>query len=108
MLSVTATVVAETTDWFSVTVHVLLPPDKTVEGLQVREEMVVGGCKVSEAVLELVPRVAVTTAVCVLVMLAAVAVKVADGLPAEIRIDAGTERRALLSVNTTEVLTEGA
>lgn len=108
LLSEIATVVAETIDWFSVTVQVLMPPDRTVEGLQEREEMARGGNRVSEAVWELVPRVAVTTAVCVLVMPAAVAVKVADKLPTGTITEEGTERRELLSLNPIEVLTEGA
>ena len=59
------------------------------------------------AVWELLPRVAVTTAVCAVVTVPAVALNEALAAPAETVTDAGILRFALLSLNVTLVL-EGA
>ena len=81
----------------------LVPPDSTLEGLHPREITVIGGSTVTEAVCELVPKVAVTTTDWVVATVPAVAVKVALVAPAATVTDAGSVSAELLSVNETVV-----
>lgn len=79
------------------TVQTLLPPTASAVGLQLRVEKVSGAESVRLTVVDAVPfKVAVITAVPAAVNLPAVAVKMADKLPAATDTDAGTAREVLL------------
>jgi hypothetical protein len=88
---------------FTVTVQVLVAPNAKLVGLHCRDESARDGASVREAVMEVLPSVAVTTAVCVLVTVPAVALKVALVAPAAILTEAGIESRELLSPSATAV-----
>lgn len=77
-------------------------------GLHLSDEMVSAGASVREAVWELLPSFAVTTAVCVVVTAAAEALNFADVAPDGTVTDVGTVRYELLSLRVTAVLEDGA
>jgi hypothetical protein len=82
--------------WVSVTVHVLTAPCPRLPGLQVNVESCSCADRLMFAVFELLPRVAVTVALWLLVMeAAAVALKVAVVAPAATVTDAGTVSEVL-------------
>src|ERR1700710_646593 len=91
-LSETVTEVAAVAVADRVTVQVLAAPDAREVGAQASEETVrvVGAVRLMEEVLELPLRVAVTMAVWLVVMVPAVAVKVAVALPEVTVTEAGT------------------
>jgi len=87
---------------------VLALPELSVDGLHCKDANASGGSNVREAVLELLPKVAVTTAVCVLLIVPAVALKVALVAPLATVTDEGTVRLAALSLTVTAVLAGAA
>jgi hypothetical protein len=94
-----------------VTVQVLALPEVRLDGLHCREDKANGawdGRMVSEAVCALLPRVAVTTAVWVVVTAPAVAAKVAEVAPAATVTEAGTVSAVLLLESATAVAPVGA
>ena len=92
--------------WFSVTVHVVPPPDVMLAGLQPRESTLRTGVTVTVAV-ALPPSVAVTVAVCAATE-AAVAVNATTDDPAGTVTDPGTCRAALLEASVTSPPPAGA
>ena len=86
------------------TVQVLAPPKLRLVGLHCKETKASGGNSVREAVCELPFRLAVITAVCEVLMVPAVAVKVAVLAPLATVTEAGTVTFELLSLNVTLVL----
>ena len=90
LLTLSATLMLDGASWFRVTTHVLLLPEDRLEGLHCTEARVSGGNKVSEVVRELLPSVAVMTAVCVVVKVPVVAVKPTAVCPAVTTAEAGT------------------
>ena len=89
---------------FIVTVQVLLPPKTRLDGLHSREATASAGDKVREAVCELLPSVAVTTAVWAPGTAPAVALKVAVVAAAATLTEPGTVSSALLEPRATAVL----
>jgi len=89
-------------------VQVLAPPELKLVGLHCKETKASGGSSVREAVCELVPSVAVITAVCVLLIVPAVALKVALVAPLATVTDDGSVRLVLLSLTVTAVLASAA
>ena len=81
-----------------------VPPEFTVAGLHCKEARANGGSRVTEAVCEPLPNAAVTTAVCMLVIVPAVAVKLALVAPLATVAEAGTVRLEVLSLRVTVVL----
>ena len=77
-------------------------------GLQLKEVKISPGNSVKEAVWALVPSAAVTTAVCVVLTVPAVAVKLAVLAPVATVTDVGTVRLELLSLMVTAVLAGAA
>jgi len=90
------------------TVQVVEAPELTLVGLQAREVTSMGATRVKLAVLEAPFSVAVTVADCVVVIVPAVAAKVAEVTPAATATDAGTVSEALLSESATTVPPAGA
>ena len=76
-------------------------PEASVVGVQVKPESSVGARKVSAAVRELLPTLAVTVADCVLLIVPAVTEKVAEVAPLATVTEAGVVSKALLSPNVT-------
>ena len=85
------------------TVQVAEAPDPIEVGEQVKPLSSTAGCKVSPALRELVPMVAVTVADCEEVTLPAVAIKVPVLAPAAIVTEVGVVSRLLLSDSVTAV-----
>ena len=86
----------------------LAAPEANVAGLQLKAESRVGACKVSVAVRELLPNVAVIVADCVVAIVPAVTPKVAELAPAAIVTEAGVVSRVLLSESDTTAPPLGA
>ena len=84
--------------------QVLAPPDDRLDGLHCSDETASAGDKVREAVCELLPSVAVTTAVWVPGTAPAVALKVALVAAAATLTEAGTVSSGLLEPSATAVL----
>ncbi len=109
LLAETDTLVPPVGAWAeTVTVQVDDAPASSVAGLQVKVETNVGATRVKFAVCEDEPSVAVTIAGCVVVVVPAVALKVAVVLLAGTVIEAGTVSAALLLVSPTAKPPEGA
>jgi hypothetical protein len=88
--------------WVSVTVQVLTALCPRLVGLQATPETRTGASRLIVAVCELLPRVAVTVALCLLAIeAAAVALNVAVVAPAATVTDAGTVSEALLLASVT-------
>jgi len=92
--------------WFSVTVQVVAAPEFKLVGLQARPVSSVGATRVKLAVWDVPFRVAVTVADWVVVMVPAVAMKLAELAPAGTVTDAGIASRELLSDSAMVVLEE--
>ncbi|HTQ56836.1 MAG TPA: hypothetical protein VMI94_20355 [Bryobacteraceae bacterium] len=84
--------------------QVLMAPELKLVGLQASEVSARGGSSEMDAVCELLPNVAVTTAVCTLPIVPAVALNVLLVAPLATVTEAGTVRLALLSLSVTAVL----
>ena len=83
----------------------LVAPAPRLVGLHNRDAKASGGSSVTEAVCELLPKVAVTVTVCtLLIVLPAFALKVAAVAPLVTTTENGTVRPALLSLIVTAVL----
>jgi len=89
-------------------VQVLEAPEFTLVGLQAREETCMGATKLKLAVWEAPFSAAVTVADWVVVIVPAVAAKVAEVALAATATDAGTVSEALLSESATTVPPVGA
>jgi len=87
---------------------VLVPPELKLVELHTKEARANGGRSVREAVCELAPSAAVTTAVCVLLIVPAVALKVALVAPLATVADEGTVSTELLSLTAIAVLAGAA
>jgi len=87
-----------------VTVHVADAPELRLDGAHPSEATASGGSSEMDAVCELLPNVAVTTAVCTLVIVPAVAPNVALVAPLATVTEAGTDRLELLSLSVTAVV----
>ena len=90
------------------TVQMVAAPELTLVGLQVRAETSVGATRFKVALCEELPRVAVTVAVWLVVIVPTVALKVADVLLAGTVTDAETGRAALLLESPTVLPPVGA
>ena len=95
------TCVFDVTLALSVTVQLVLELEAKVVLVHWSEESVTAGCNLMLAVAVLAPKEAVTTALSLVVIVPAVAVKVAEVEPAETATDAGTLRRVLLEERPT-------
>ena len=90
------------------TVHVVVAPEPSDVGLQVRKDNVGGGFSVKLAVLELPFRVAVKTAVCAVGTVPAVSLADAVVAPAAMVTDTGVAKKLLLLLKATTVPPVGA
>ena len=90
------------------TVQVLIAPELKLVGLQASDVRARGGSSEMDAVCELLPNVAVTTAVCTLPIVPAVALKVLLVVPLATVTEVGTDRLALLSLKATVAFAAGA
>ncbi|HTQ56834.1 MAG TPA: hypothetical protein VMI94_20345 [Bryobacteraceae bacterium] len=104
LLSLTLTAVLAGADWFKVNVQMLFAPELRLDGLHSTDDSAKGGSNVMEAVCELLPKVAVTMAVCVLPTVPAVTVNVDVVVPPATVTDCGTVRLVLLSLKVTSVV----
>src|SRR5580700_2951547 len=94
--------------WLSVTVQVLAAPEFTLVGVQASAETSVGAIRFKVALCEELPKVAVTVPDWLVVIAAAVALKVAEVLFAGTVTDAGTVSAALLLERPTALPPLGA
>ena len=107
LLVETANVRLAAADRFVVTVQVLLAPPARLVGLQLRLDSASAANSVTVVACELLPSVAVTTAVSVFFIVSTVGVKVALVAPLATFTDGGTVRYELLALSIT-VVTPGA
>src|SRR5580658_10739052 len=94
--------------WLSVTVQVLAAPEFTLVGVQASAETSVGATRLKVALCEELPKVAVTVPDWLVVIAAAVALKVAEVLFAGTVTDAGTMSAVLLLESPTALPPNGA
>src|SRR5580700_2739882 len=94
--------------WLSVTVQVLAAPEFTLVGVQASAETSVGAIRFKVALCEELPKVAVTVPDWLVVIAAAVALKVAEVLFAGTVTDVGTMSAVLLLESPTALPPEGA